>query len=290
MNDTTRQVVLQARGLTKRFTEGRLDVTVLQGVDLQVHAGETLAVVGASGSGKSTLLHLLGGLDAPTSGSVTLMGQQLSTLDAAQQGEMRNRHLGFVYQFHHLLPEFSALDNVAMPLWVRRMDRAQGSAQAAHWLGQVGLSGRLHHRPAELSGGERQRVAIARALVSEPACVLADEPTGNLDSTNGDAVMDLLRDLHQQGATICMVTHDPRYARWADREVRLFDGKVVDCEIGGVITLNKTPFRVVGVFEHPGQFGGEIWGDLDRVMDAWKLPDGRTYAEWKESQVEDAES
>jgi len=217
--------ILQCSGLTKTYTG--LDVPVLNGIDLMVQAGEQLAIVGASGSGKSTLLHLLGGLDTPTNGSVMLQNHALHTMTETAKGALRNRVLGFVYQFHHLLPEFTALENVALPLLIRRVARDEAMAQAAEILSKVKLQHRLEHMPGELSGGERQRAALARALVTRPQCILADEPTGNLDRVTAHQVFDLLLDINaEQGASLIVVTHDLSLAAKLKRQYQLVDGRL----------------------------------------------------------------
>lgn len=221
------QIVLQANQLSKSYQDGNLKTDVFKRIDFSLPAGQTTAIVGASGSGKSTLLHLLAGLDAPTLGEVLLKNQTFSKLSEAKRGILRNQHMGFVYQFHHLLPELSAIENAMMPLWIRRENRSTAMQKAKVLLERVGLGHRLEHKPSELSGGERQRVALARALITEPACILADEPTGNLDSQSADQVFELLMELNAEHQTaLLIVTHDMNLAKRMDTQLRLHQGEL----------------------------------------------------------------
>ena len=220
--------MIALRNITRRYRMGDEEVMALAGVDLDIGRNEYVALVGPSGSGKSTLMNIIGCLDTPTTGSYLLNGRDTAQLGEVELAGVRNREIGFVFQSFHLLPRMTVLQNVMQPLVYRGMPAAERKRRAIASLEKVGLGNRQGHRPNELSGGQRQRVAVARALVGEPSLLLADEPTGNLDSRSGEAVMDLLRELHRGGATICMVTHDPRYARYADRSIHLFDGRVVD--------------------------------------------------------------
>ena len=219
--------VIEAIGIKKTFCQGNLDVPVLKGIDLRVGVGETHAIVGASGAGKSTLMHLLGGLDHASEGDVKVMGRSIIGLSEKNLGDLRNRHLGFIYQFHHLLPEFSAQENIAMPLLVRRQSKELANASAMDWLSRVGLENRADHKPGELSGGERQRVALARALVTEPDCLLADEPTGNLDTKTASRMLELMIELNQQVKTaLVVVTHDMNIAAKMGHQWRMEDGRL----------------------------------------------------------------
>ncbi|MCK5092138.1 MAG: lipoprotein-releasing ABC transporter ATP-binding protein LolD [Gammaproteobacteria bacterium] len=225
MNSAIMEPVLQCKQVSKSFREGRLQVDVLKGIEFSVAQGERVAIIGSSGSGKSTLLHLLGGLEQPDTGEVRIVGQVMNKLTDAERGQLRNQALGFVYQFHHLLPEFTALENVSLPLLIRGLSTEEAERKATETLDQVGLKDRLHHKPGELSGGERQRTAIARALVTRPKCVLADEPTGNLDHRTADKVIELMLDLNKAlKISFVIVTHDMSLAEKMDRIIRIEDG------------------------------------------------------------------